>query len=230
MIRLIEQRQKLIVKKNEAKNIIELLRELFKTAGFEVEEHDGWLIPEGSDYAMKGYWYPEATEVVGQLTIELFVNSEMIMVESFVGMGDVEKERLKNAFSSFVHHSFHTFLFAIWGVKSNEVEEENWMIDGKNYRAYLGNRGVMNYDRETMLEIPSSYARKIKELIVSEPLSKKFHWFTLFYANMNGLDTHAEILKDNVKWNEGEKALKSLAWKRSNHYYSVRQFIILKKA
>ena len=218
------------IKKNEAKNITQLIAELFKTHGFESEEHDGWIIPNGSDYAMKGYWYPEATEVVGQLTIELFVNSEMIMVESFAGMGEREEERLKNAFASFVHHSFHTFLFAIWGVESKEVSRENWVIGDENYEVYLGHKGVMNYDKEKMLEIPSSYDSKIKELISSEPLSSEFHWFTFFYANLNGLDTQAEILKDNVKWNEGEKALTSLAWRRSNHYYSVRQFIVLKRA
>ena len=220
----------MIVKKNDAKNITELLKELFNKAGLETEEHEEWLIPKGSDYAMKGYWYPEATEVVGQLTIELFVNSEMIMVESFVGMGDVEEERLKSAFASFVYHSFHLFLFAIWGVASKEVRVEEWRVGEVAYHVYLGQRGVMNYDKEKKLEIPNSYDAKVKELITSEPLTKEFHWCTLFYANMNGLDTQAEILKDNVKWNEGEKTLKSLAWKRSNHYYSVHQFMILKRA
>ena len=57
----------------------------------------------------------------------------------------------------------------------------------------------------------------------------QFHWFTLFYANLNGLDSQVEILKDNIKWSVGEKMLTSLAWKRSNHYYAVRQFVILKK-
>jgi len=219
----------MIVKKNEAKNITQLIADLFKEHGFETEEHDGWIIPEGSDYAMKGYWYPEATESVGQLSIELFVNSELIMVESFAGMGEGEVIRLKSAFSSFIHHSFHVFLFAIWGVDSKEVKEENWLVGGKEYRAYLGNQGIMNYDKENKLEIPSSFNGKIKELISSENLENEFHWFTIFYANLNGLDTHAEILKENIKWNAGEKVLKSLDWKRSNHYYAVRQFVILQR-
>ena len=219
----------MIVKKNEAKKITQLIKELFSEHGFESEEHDGWIIPKGSDYAMKGYWYPEATENVGQLSIEVFINSETIMIESFAGMGESEPERLKNAFSSFLHHSFHSFLMAIWTLDSKEVQQENWTTGSENYIAYIGNQGVMNYDKENNLEIPSSYNAKIKELILSETLTSEFHWFMIFYANMNGLDTHAEILKDNVKWNDGEKALQSLEWKRKNHYYSARQFIILKK-
>jgi len=219
----------MIVKKNEAKNITQLIAELFKEHGFETEEHDGWIIPKGSDYAMKGYWYPEATENVGQLSIELFVNSELIMVESFAGMGENESTRLKNAFSSFFYHSFHNFLMAIWGVDSKEVKEEEWLVGGTTYRVYLGNQGIINYDKETQLKIPNSFNTKIKLLISSENLENEFHWFTIFYANLNGLDTHAEILKDNIKWNAGEKVLKSLDWKRSNHYYAVRQFVILKR-
>ncbi len=63
----------------------------------------------------------------------------------------------------------------------------------------------------------------------SEPLDKEFHWFNVLYANMNGLDNYAEILKDNIKWIAGEKVLKSLGWARSNNYYAARQFVVLKK-
>ena len=88
----------MIIKKNEAKEIIELLKELFKTKGFEVEEYDGWIIPNGSDYAMRGYWYPEATENTGQLSIEVFINSELIMVESLQVEVSVELNDLKMLF------------------------------------------------------------------------------------------------------------------------------------
>ena len=217
----------MIVKKNEAKDITQLLKELFKTHGLESEEHEGWIIPQGNDYAMKGYWYPEATESTGQLSIEVFIDSEMIMVESFAGLGESGEERLKSALSGFIHHSFSTFLQAIWGIKSNDVRLEEWNIGKEKYTAYTGKQGILNYDREKSLEIPKSYTSKVQGLIVTESLEKKFHWFNVFYANLNGLDTYAEILKDNVRWNEGEKLLKSMAWKGSNHYYAVRQFVVL---
>jgi len=225
----------MIVKKNVAKNITELLAELFKSHGFESEEHEGWIIPEGNDYGMKGYWYPEATENTGQLTIEVFIDSEMIMVESFAGMGEDEEQRLQNAFSSFLYHSAPTFLLAVWGISSTEVETQSWSVGSETYTVYIGNQGVMNYDKTKELEVPSNYQEKVKELILSESsdnvfTTKVFHWFNVFYANMNGLDTYAEVIKDNIKWNAGERALKSLYWARSNHYYAVRQFVILKKS
>ena len=224
----------MIVKKNVAKNSTELLVELFKTHGFESEEHEGWIIPEGSDYAMKGYWYPEATENTGQLTIEVFIDSEMIMVESFAGMGGSESERLESAFVSFLHHSAPTFLLAVWGIASTKVETQSWSVGSEIYTAYIGNQGVLNYDKTKVLEIPDNYQEKVKALILSESsdksfTTKAFHWFNVFYANMNGLDTYAEVIKENIKWNEGETMLKSLNWTKSNHYFAVRQFVILKK-
>ena len=219
----------MIIKKNEAQAITELLIELFKTHGFESEEYEGWIIPNGSDYAMKGYWYPNATQTTGQLTVEVFINSEMIMVESFSGLGESDKEKLKNAFSSFVHHDFSVLLLCLWNKESTTIKQETWTIGEQKYRAYLGNQGVINYDKEKLLEIPTSYSQQIKALLSAQSLDKEFHWLTFFYANLNGLDNSAEVLKDNIKWISGEKELKALSWKRSNHYYAVRQFVILKK-
>lgn len=219
----------MIIKKSEAQGISELLKELFRTHGFESEEYEGWIIPKGSDYAMKGYWYPTATETTGQLTIEIFINSEMIIVESFSGIGESEQEKLKNAFSSFVHHDFSVLLLSIWLKESTDIKEEIWTVGEQRYKAYLGNQGVINYDKEKILEIPTSYAEEVKSLLLAEPLDKEFHWCTFFYANLNGLDSSAEVLKDNIKWMAGERSIKALSWKRSNHYYAVRQFVILKK-
>jgi hypothetical protein len=218
----------MIMEKSDAKEISGLIKELFQTKGFNSEEYDGWIIPEGSDYAMRGYWYPKATESTGQLTIEVFINSEIIMVESFAGMGESGIERLKDAFASFVHHSFPTFLSAVWGVSSEEVTEESWVVEGKQYKAYIGTQGILTYDQKA-LRVPSSYKEKIKELLLLEPLDTEYSWFNIFYANLNGLDSYAEVSRNNIKWTKGESVLKSMSWIRSNNYYAVRQFIILKR-
>lgn len=218
----------MVVQKNEAQEITQLLTELFKTHGFESENYEGWIIPDGSDYAMRGYWYPQATETTGQLTIEIFINSEMIIVESFAGIGEDSTHKLKNAFSSFVHHDFLVLLLALWN-KETSIKQERWRVGEKSYIAYIGEQGVINYDREKPLETPQNYGEKIKSLISSESLDKEFHWFTFFYANLNGLDSSAELLKDNIRWTTGEKEIKALSWRRSNHYYAVRQFVFLKK-
>jgi len=218
------------IKKNEAQPTTQLLTELFKTHGFISEEYEGWIIPQGSDYAMKGYWYPMATETTGQLSIEIFINSEMIMVESFSGLGESAIERLKNAFASFVHHDFYLLLLSIWNKESTEkIKKERWKIKDTLYDAYIGTQGIINFDKEKILEIPSNYNEHIKTVISNEPLDKKFHWFTFFYANLNGLDNASEVLKDNIKWIAGEKILNTLSWRRSNHYYAVRQFVVLKR-
>jgi len=218
----------MVIEKNKAELTTRLLEELFKSEGFESEIYEDWVIPNGNDYAMKGYWYPEATETTGQLTIELFINSEMIMVESFSGQGESNKERLKQSFSSFVHHDFSVFLEAVWR-KESGIKSELWEVGEEKYRAYIGHQGIINYDKTKELTTPSSYLARMKALIVDEPLNREFHWFTFFYANLNGLDNYAEILKDNQKVISSADKLRKLNWQRSNSYYAVRQFVILKK-
>jgi len=219
----------IIVKKNEAQVITELLEELFKTEGFKYEVYENWIIPEGTEYAIKGYWYSNATDGAGQLTVEVFLNSERLIVESFAGLGDSNESRLQSAFSSFLHHTFPTLLTAIWGRESDKIHSEIWTISDCTYQVYLGKQGIINYDNSKLLTIPSSYELRIKEIVLDEELTEEFHWFTLFYANLNGLDNYAEMLNDNQKSVTGAKRLKKMNWQRSNHYYAVRQFLVLKK-
>jgi hypothetical protein len=219
----------MVIEKSKAELTTELLEELFKTHGLESEIYENWVIPNGSDYAMKGYWYPKATENTGQLTIEIFVNSETIMVESFSGQGGSNQERLKQAFSSFVYHDFLVLLKAIWGRDSHEIKVEVWEIAEEKFDVYIGEYGVVNYDKTKELNLPNSYLERMKELIINDTLVDKFHWFTFFYANLNGLDNYAEILKDNQKLIDNANRFKKLNWQRSNSYYAVRQFVILKK-
>ena len=218
----------MVIEKHKAELTTEWLKELFKSEGFESEIYEDWVIPNGSDYAMKGYWYPEATETTGQLTIEVFINSEIIMIESFSGQGDTTHERLKQAFASFVYHDFSVLLEAIWA-KNSGVTTELWEVGTEKFTAYIGNKGIINYDKTKELIIPNSYFERLKNLIVNEPLTQETHWFTLFYANLNGLDNYAEILKDNQKLMSSAEKFKKLNWQRSNSYYAVRQFVILKK-
>jgi len=218
----------MVIEKKKAEHTTALLEELLKSHGLESELYEDWAIPKGSDYGLKGYWYPEATENTGQLSIELFLNSERIIVESFAGQGENNKERLKQAFASFVHHAFSTFLMAIWGKSSDAVQKEIWEVKGKKFEVYLGEKGIINYDKSKALTLPENYASRLKALVVEEPLDKEFHWFTFFYANLNGLDNYSEILKDNMKLISSAESLKKLNWQRSNHYYALRQFVILK--
>ena len=219
----------MVIEKSKAELTTALLEELFKTHGFDSEKYENWVIPNGSDYAIKGYWYPEATDTTGQLTIELFINSDMIMIESFAGQGESNQERLKHAFSSFIHHDFLVLLEAIWNKNIDKINSEVWSIGEHKFRAYIGNQGVINYDKTKELTLSKSYSKRLKSIVLNESLTKEFHWFTFFYANLNGLDNYAEVLKDNQKLISSADKFKKLDWQRSNSYYAVRQFLVLKK-
>lgn len=208
----------------ENSRMLKILEAIFRAHGFESIEQEGWLAPNGQLPAIKASWYPEATESVGQLTVEVFLDKRTTVIESFAGFGE---KKLESALENFIQNSLPVFLAAFWKDTHHNVSTEIWNINGQSYQSFIGDYGVINTAEN--FEIPDSYMDLARELIETEPLTHDVHWFNLFYANFDGKSRHAEALKDNDKWDKASKAITMLPWKKVYNYYSVRQFIVLKK-
>ena len=65
--------------------------------------------------------------------------------------------------------------------------------------------------------------------VKNEPLGGDIHWFRTFFCNLAGEFTF-EALKDNENWTAGVRRLESIRWAKSEGYYSVRLFAILRAA
>jgi len=208
---------------NEEK-LLKIVKAIFTSHGFDAQEEEGWILPTGTLPAMKAFWYPEATEKVGQLTIEIFINDETTVVESFAGFGE---KKFESALENFIKNALPLYLAAFWGYDSKTISIDTWELHGESYLAFIGDYGVINPQEE--FTIPENYLEVIYDAIESEKLENDYHWFNLFYANFDAQNRHAEALKENEAWEEGTKAITSLEWKKVYDYYSVRQSIILKK-
>lgn len=217
---------------NEEEKLFKILEEIFEAHGIESTEYNGWLLPNNNLPAVKAYWYPDASEHVGQLTIELLMEEgenegTNIIVESFAGMGKVE-DRLNSALDNFMRNSLHPFLSAFWDNSTKEITVDKWEIGGEVYSAYIGDYGVVNRQGDDF-KIPDDYFEIIKKAICDEKLESNIHWFNLFYANFDPIDNQATALMDNVAWDTGSKAITSASWSRLDGYYHVREFIILRR-
>ena len=116
---------------------------------------------------------------------------------------------------------------AFWEKNDTEqVTTEVWDIGGKQFRAYIGNLGTRGSE-ETISEIPEGLYESIVTTIKNERLNGKCHWIRHFFGNANG-DHMFEALLDNEIWEAGLQNLKHLQWKKSDEYYSVRNFIVLR--
>ena len=204
--------------------LVKVLEAIFRAHGFDAQEEDGWVLPTGTAPAVKAFWYPEATETVGQLTIEIFVDDETTVVESFAGIGE---KKFESALENFINNALHLYLAAFWGYDSESISIDTWELSGEKYRAFIGDYGVINTKED--FTIPEDYLEVMYDAIAGEKLGKNYHWFNLFYANFDAQNRHAEALKENEAWEAGTEAITSLDWAKVYDYYSVRQSIVLKK-
>ena len=206
------------------KQLLKIIKAIFKAYSFNAKEEDGWIIPTGTLPAIKAFWYPEATENVGQLTVEIFINEETTIIESFAGYGE---KKFESALENFIKNSLPLYLAAFWGYDSESISIDTWELNGEQYLAFIGDYGVINAKEE--FSIPEDYLEVIYDAIAAESLGNDYHWFNLFYANFDAKNRHAEALKENEVWQTGTDAISSLEWEKVYDYYSVRQSIILKK-
>ena len=204
--------------------LLKIVEAIFKAHGFNPKKEEDWILPTRTYPAIKAFWYPEATENVGQLSIEIFINEETTIIESFAGYGE---KKFESALENFIKNALPLYLAAFWGYDSETISIDTWELGGNQYLAFIGDYGVINAKEN--FSIPEDYLEVIYDAIAGESLGRDYHWFNLFYANFDAKNRHAEALKENETWQAGTEAITSLEWEKVYDYYSVRQSIILKK-
>lgn len=208
----------------DEKKLEKIVEAIFKAHAFDPIVEEGWVLPTQTYPAVKAFWYPEATKMVGQLTVEIFVNEQTSIVESFAGFGE---KKFESALENFIKNGLPLYLAAFWGYDAEGISIDRWEIEGEEYLAFLGGYGVIN--PKESFAIPEDYLEVVYDAIEAEPLGNDYHWFNLFYANFDAQNRHAEALKENEAWEAGTEAIASLDWLKVYDYYSVRKSIILKK-
>lgn len=208
----------------DEEKLLKIVEAIFKAHGFDPKKEEGWVLPTGTYPAIKAFWYPKATETVGQLTVEIFVNEQTSIVESFAGYGE---KKFESALANFIKNALPLYLAAFWGYDSENISIDTWELNGESYLAFIGDYGVINPKEN--FSIPEDYLEVVYDAIESETLGNDYHWFNLFYANFDAQNRQAEALKENETWELGSQAITSLDWQKVYDFYSVRQSIILKK-
>ncbi|WMW80099.1 DUF6348 family protein [Undibacterium cyanobacteriorum] len=212
----------------EANSLNPTLSELLRGHNVAHEESGGWLAPYGQLPAIRANWYPK--DGSGVLQIDVLLQDKRIIEECFAGFGEGERA-IADAFQNFCVNSFHVMLAAFWNIKDeNQVTIEAWEIGAKHYTAYIGNFGRRCID-DCPPEPPTQLFMEWENAIKSEVAQEKMQdtsWFRFYFGDIRG-DQIFEALKENQVWGAGLTALKSMHWEKSQEFYSVRNFMILKE-
>lgn len=200
---------------------------------FVLEEHglqsmviENWVFPYGKLPGLRSLWYPEMTPRVGQLDIQVLCEKDVIIAESFAGGGEGDA-RYNDAFGKFLINSLHVFLAAFWDKDLEQITKKIWNINGREYTAFIGQFGMMHSGDMSGL-IPETAFNEIEKAIKREKLTKPLHWIRTYVSNYDGKYVFESLL-DNEIWPSGESVIKKIPWKKSDDFYSVRNFLILKQ-
>lgn len=191
-------------------------------------EYKDWLLVDEQLPAMRAetFDFKEYENGAGiRLDITLLLASKKTITESYLGIGKNKISAIQNAFQNFVANSFHVLLSAFWQITNDDqIGIEEWEIKGKKWKVYIGNFGCKGD-----FNIPENLFKIIEEQIQEENLEEDLYWLRIYYANVNNRDIMIETLKNNEAWPEMENKLKTITWDSSDKFYSLRNFIILKR-
>ena len=207
-----------------ATEITAALQHLLEAHGLACTTENDWVLPHGQLPAVRAFWHQG--EITGRLDIHVLMEGGTLIEEAFGGLGTGE-DGFHDALQNFMRNSLHVLLAAFWGKdEHDQMTTETWQIGGINFRAYIGNFGT-----RAMLgghaHIPPQLFPELQSTITKQPLGAGLHWIRTFFANSNGEPTF-EALLDNQDWPAGMACLKSIPWKKTKGYYSVRNFLVLR--
>ena len=206
----------------------EILAKMLYAQDLTCIEYKDWLLVDEQLPAMRAdtFDYKEYENGVSiRLDITLLLQNKKAISESFLGIGKDKYSAIQNAFQNFVANSFHVFLAAFWQINNDEqIGIEEWNINGDLWNVYIGNFGCKGD-----FNIPENLFKTIEEQIQEENLEEDIYWLRIYYANINDKEIMIETLKNNEVWPEMEKKLRYVSWAPSDKFYSLRNFIILKR-
>lgn len=208
------------------------LEELLQAHGLPTATYKEWVLVEGKLPGMAASLANRHRLENGyslQLDIEVAFSQEQVIRESFAGAGTSEQEAVGNALEAFCQNSLHVLLAALWGkVDEHQVTIERWDVDAIPWQVFIGNYGLRTFGN-FQVGVPENAFSTLEQLIRALPLPGNLHWVRTFYCHTGAGKTVSEVLRDNEPWEAAQEAIDRLEWPRIDPYYSVRQFLILRR-
>ncbi|TWP28782.1 hypothetical protein ETU09_05560 [Apibacter muscae] len=207
----------------------EILSNLLKAYDLAILEYNDWILVNEQLPAIRAntQGYKEFDQGVSiRLDISVLLADKKVINESYPGIGKDKKAAIQNAFQNFISNSFYIFLASFWKIREDDqVGIENWKINNNNWNIYIG-----NFTCKGDFNIPSNLFKTIEEVVKNECLTDDIYWFRFYYAHLNTGEIMIEALKNNEDWNDLKDSVKNeVQWEDSDKFYSLRNFILIKK-
>lgn len=202
------------------------LMRLFERHDVELDaDEDGWLVTDGEFPAIRATWHEAGADTPGRLDIDVVLDEERRIEESFAGVGGGEAG-CREALQMFEQGAFHPLLAACWYVTDDRrMQITAWEIGVRTWDVFIGPftlRGADITDMEVLGQVPAA----IEAALRHEALKPELHWLRLVHRRTAEGESRCEASLDNEPWTAGTLALDSIAWPQAGEY-SARCFMLL---
>jgi len=203
------------------------LIDLFAENDVGLEADDDWLLTEGDDYpALRGIWHEGKDGSMGRLDLDIVLDEERTIEESFGGAGS-GKAGCRDALDSFARNDFFVMLAACWHrVDRKKLAVHELTAGAHPFTVYIGDFTARG-EGDAPTSLSDDGLSALEAAIATAPLTNDVHWIRLFYGNVGDGSAQIEVLLDNEPWAAGYKAIASVDWPKLTTYYSLRNFIAL---
>lgn len=204
--------------------------ELINSHGYKTTIKDNIIIPKFEDNVKIETWvYPTQKEygIQTRLDVGVSFNDGEMLYEAFGDMGSDIDDAINKNLENFSRSSLHVILEA-FNSKNDYIESEQWNIDGVKYTAFIGDYNMKSHQGKEII-IPEKLFDAIEYCISNHTFEDELYFVRFFYAHHENKAMATEFMINNIRLKEEEEILENLDWMQSEGYYSVRNFLILKK-
>ena len=164
-----------------------------------------------------------------RLDVKFTLPNGQVLFEAFGDMGKNEKEAKINNIKNFIANSFHVILSCLNEDKEDEqIVYENWQVGGQNWDVYIGNFATKT-NIDVPINIPENLFQHVEDTICNCELVHEYHWVRVFVAQDSNEISAVEFLINNEENQEGKDLISKLSWEKKDEYYSIRNFLMMRK-
>jgi hypothetical protein len=211
------------------KNLNDELIEFIESHNYKVKKTDDGLVVDFDEKIILNSIITQkksGDSYISRLDININFPSGKFIQESFGDFGiDKDTVRLQNL-KNFIDSDFHVILSALNKKSDERVTIEKWAINKNIYEANIGNFIIKSSES---FDIPENLFETISEIIKNKDLNDDYHAIRFFYANSSNESLAIELLIDNQLKIDSIEKIETLDWDRKESYYTIRNFIVLKK-
>lgn len=160
--------------------------------------------------------------------VQFELSDGSVIIETFAGIGSDAGDARRDAFENFVRSSFHVILRAVLlPMPDPQVDVEEWLVSGERFIATLGTVTARS-PVSPEWKVPTGWFATLEDAIKQSRLPKRLCSIRFYYGHLSDTNDITEVLLNNEPWPEVAEAMKSFEWPRSDGFYSVRLFLILR--